>query len=89
MKVTTSACGHRARVRAAGDEPGDVGHVEHEQRAHLVGDLAERLGVDHPRVRRRAGDDEPRPLGLRAVAHLVEVDPLPGAGPSASRGVTP
>ena len=30
---------HRVRVLPAGDEPGDVGGVEHEQRADLVGDL--------------------------------------------------
>ena len=69
------------RVHAAGDEAGDVGHVEHQQRPHLVGDLAERLGLDEPRVRRRARDDEPRALGLGAVAHLVEVDPLARVGP--------
>ena len=34
--------GHRVRVHATGDEPGDVGGVEHEQRADLVGDLAQR-----------------------------------------------
>jgi hypothetical protein len=43
VKVTMSAYGHRVGVHAAGDEPGDVGGVEHEQRAHLVGDLPERL----------------------------------------------
>ena len=69
------------RVHPAGDEAGDVGHVEHQQRPHLVGDLAERLGLDEPRVRRRARDDEPRALGLGAVAHLVEVDPLARVGP--------
>ena len=35
--------GHRRRVGAAGDEAGDVGGVEHEVRADLVGDVAERL----------------------------------------------
>ena len=33
---------HRVRVLPAGDEAGDVGGVEHEQRADLVGDLPER-----------------------------------------------
>ena len=33
-------------MHAAGDEARDVRGVEEEQRAHLVGDLAEGLGVD-------------------------------------------
>ena len=37
---------HRVRMHAARDEPGDVRGVEHEQRADLVADRAERLGVD-------------------------------------------
>ena len=66
----------RARVGAAGDEAGRVGGVEHEQRAHRVGDLAEGLGVDDPGVGRRAGHDQRRLLGLGQVGHLVEVDDL-------------
>ena len=54
---------HRVRVRATGDEPGDVRGVEHEQRADLVGDRPERLGIDDARVGRGAGDDH-----LRAAA---------------------
>ena len=37
---------HRVRMHAAHDETGDVRGVEHEQRADLVADRAERLGVD-------------------------------------------
>ena len=37
---------HRARVHAGRHEPGDVGDVGEQHRAHLVGDLAEGLEVD-------------------------------------------
>ena len=55
--------GHRRRVRAAGDEPGDVRGVDHQQRADVVGDRAERGEVDDARVRRGTGDDQLRSLG--------------------------
>ena len=77
VKVMMSApCVHRVRVLPAGDEAGDVGGVEHEQRADLVGDGAERLGVDDARVGGGAGDDDLRPVLEGDVAHLVEVDAL-------------
>ena len=72
--------GHRVRVDAAGDQPGDVGGVEHEQRADLVGDLAERRRVDDARVGGGAGDDHLRLVLLGEVADLVEVDALVGLG---------
>ena len=71
-----SAHGHRVGVDAAGDQAGDVGGVEHEQGADLVGDRAERLGVDDPRVGGGAGDDQLGPVLERQVADLVEVDAL-------------
>ena len=67
---------HRVRVLPAGDEPGDVGGVEHEERADLVGDVAERLRVDDARVGGGAGDDDLRAVLEGGVAHLVEVDAL-------------
>ena len=66
-----SACGPGSGG-PAGDEPGDVGGVEHEQRADLVGDRAERLGVDDARVGRGAGDDQLRAVLERQVADLVD-----------------
>ena len=65
---------HGARVQARGDEPGEVRHVDPEQRADLVGDRAERCEVELARVRRPAGDEH---LGLdleRPVAHHIHVD---------------
>ena len=34
----------RARMRAAGDKPGKMRHVDHEVGADLIGDLAEARG---------------------------------------------
>ena len=68
--------GHRVRVDAAGDEPGDVGGVEHEQRADLVGDLAQGRRVDDAGVGGGAGDDQLGPLGQGQVADLVVVEAL-------------
>ena len=67
---------HRRRVRATGDEPGDVRGVDHEQRADLVGDRTERLEVDDARVRGRAGDDQLRPLARGELADRVVVEDL-------------
>ena len=46
VDVTTSANGHRGRVRPAGDEAGDVRDVDHQQRADVVGDRTEGVEVD-------------------------------------------
>ena len=58
----------------AGDEPGEVRHVDHERRADLVGDLAEDAEVDLARIGAVAGDQQQRPLLARALAHLVVVE---------------
>jgi len=41
-----------------GDEPREVRHVAHQQRPHLVGDLAELVGLDRARIGRAAADDQ-------------------------------
>ena len=68
--------GHRRGVQPRRDQTGGVRDVGHEGRAHLVGDLAERLELDGAREGRAAGDDELRPVLPREVAHLVHVDAL-------------
>ena len=69
---------HGVRVGPSGDEPGRVGGVEHEERPHGVGDLAEGVRVDDAGVGRRARHDQGRLLRLGQVGHLVEVDDLTG-----------
>ena len=53
VKHTTSAYG-TGTGSPAGDQPDEVGGVDHELGADLVGDLPERGEVDQPRVRRGA-----------------------------------
>jgi hypothetical protein len=60
VEVTTCACGHRVRVHAGGDQAGDVGHVDEQVGADLVGDGAEARPVDDLRIGGEAGDDHLR-----------------------------
>ena len=61
-------------MQAGRDQPGEVGHVTEQQRADLVGDCAEAVGLDRPRVCRAAADDQLRAVLLRDREHLVVVD---------------
>jgi hypothetical protein len=58
----------------AGDQAGEVGHVDHEASRHLVRDLAEDAKVDLARIGAVARDQEQRRLLARAPAHLVVVE---------------
>ena len=64
----------RRGMRAAGDQPGEVRHVDHQVGADLVGDLAEGGEVDDARIGAAAGDDHLRPVLAREAPHLVHVD---------------
>ena len=64
----------RVRVQVGRDQPGEVGHVAQEQRADLVGDLAEPPRLDRPRIRGAAADDELRAMLLRQRENVVVVD---------------
>ena len=64
----------RVRVQPGRDEAGEVRHVAPEQRADLVGDLAELPRVDLARVRGAAAQDQLRPVLRREREHLVVVD---------------
>ena len=64
----------RARMRAAGDQAGEVRHVDHEIGADLVGDLAEAAKIDDARIGGAAGDDHLGPMLLRELLHLLIVD---------------
>ena len=68
--------GDGRRVGAAGDEAGDVGGVDDEQRADLVGDGPEGGEVDDARVGGGPGDDGLGPLGGGQVGDLVVVEDL-------------
>ncbi len=77
--------GDRVRVEAGGDQPGDVGHVDEQQRADLVGDGAEAREVEGLGVRGRDHTQlEERCITLSNVllgAGLVPVEPQNEVGP--------
>ena len=61
-------------MQASRDEPGEVGHVDEQVGADLVGDLAEAREVELARIRRPAGHDHLRPLLAGDPRDLVHVD---------------
>src|SRR5437773_3362053 len=67
--------GDGGRVHAAGDEPGEMRHVDDEYCADFIGDRAQRREIDDPRVRAAATDDDPRLFPLGNVPHFVVIDP--------------
>ena len=79
--VTTSAPNSSGLgCRPGGDQPGEVGHVDHQQRADLVGDLAEAREVELARVGRPAGEQQLRPALARDPRDLVHVDQAASRG---------
>ena len=66
----------RARVKASGDEAGDVRNVDHEVGTDLVGDLCEAREVDDARVGGCAGDNHLRLAFLSLLLERVVVDAL-------------
>ena len=67
---------HRRGMDAAGDEAGEMRHVDQQIGADAVGDLAEALEVPGARIGRAAGDDQLRLHLLGLLGHLVHVDDL-------------
>ena len=66
----------RRGMQARRDDPGEMRHVDHEQRAHLVGDRTEFREIDLPRIGGAAGDDQLGLMLLRQPLDLVEVDQM-------------
>ena len=64
----------RARMDAAGDQAGEVRHVDPQPGADLVGDRAEAREVDAAGIGRAAGDDDRRLVLHRQFLDLVVVD---------------
>ncbi len=69
----------RVRMRPARHQTGEVGHVHHEPRAHLVGDGPEAGEIDDARIGRTASDDQLRLAFEREPLDLVIID-LVGVG---------
>ena len=79
----------RARMRAAGDQPGEMRHVDHEIGADLVGDLAEARKINDARIGRPTGDDELGLFRLGELLDLIEIDPPVVAPDAVLHGVEP
>ena len=61
---------------SAGDEPGDVRHVDEKQRADGIGNLSQTREIDDARIRGRAGGDHRRPHFLGLFLQRVVIDLL-------------
>ena len=61
-------------MHAAGDEAGEMRHIDHQIGADLIGDLAETAEIDDPRIRRSTGDNDFRPVLLGEPLDLLHVD---------------
>jgi hypothetical protein len=66
--------GQRRRMHAGRDQPGEMGHVDLEVGAHLIGNLPEAREIQDPWVSRAAGDDQLRLVLPGQGLDLVEVD---------------
>ena len=74
VEVTKCECGTGFGCSPAATSPAKCAMSRHQQRADLVGDLAEPVGLDGARIGRAAADDQLRPHLLRLREHLVVVD---------------
>ena len=68
--------GERAWMRAAGDESGEMRHVNHEYGADRIRDFAEAREINHARIGGAAGDDDFRLCVVRERLDFVIVDAL-------------
>ena len=75
---------NRGRMRARGNQAGDMGHVDHKVCADFMRDLRHTLEVDDARIGRGAADDKLRLMLFRQLLHLVVIDGL-GFGINAIR----
>jgi hypothetical protein len=69
-----------AGMHAGRDQPGEMRHVHHEDRADTVGDLAKTGEIDDARIGRAAGNDDARLVLAGEALHLVEIDAVVLAG---------
>ena len=67
---------HRRRMRAAGNQSGEVRHIDQVDRANFVGDLPHAREVDDARIGAAAADDQLGPLAFGDLLQLVVVDGL-------------
>src|SRR6516225_8418098 len=58
----------------AGDEAGEMRHVDEEFGADLIGNFAEAAEIDETGIGRSAGDDDLWAVLARELCHLLDVD---------------
>src|SRR5712691_5121011 len=63
-------------VQTGGDQSGEMRHIDQEDRAGRVGDLAEAREVEDSRIGAAAGDDQLGLVLLGQTRQLVVIDPL-------------
>ena len=76
-------------MRAAGDQTGEMRHVDHQIGADGIGDRAKPREVDDPRIGAAAGDDEARPMRLGLAFDLGEIDSAVLGAHAVGRGAEP
>ena len=69
----------RTRMQPCCHESGEVGHVDHQQRADFIRDLPEAREVEPARIRRPAGEQHLWAALARDARDLVHVDQAGGA----------
>ncbi len=67
---------HRVRVGTACNQTGEMGHIDHQVRADLIGNRPHPGKIDHARVGRAATDDNLRLMGDRQLFHFIVIDQL-------------
>ena len=63
-------------MHPAGDETGEMRHVDQKFGTDLVGDLAEAAEIEDARIGGPASDDDLRPKLTRKLRHLIKIDPV-------------
>ena len=72
--VTIWACGTGRRMRASGNQPGEMGHVHQVERAHLVRDLAHAGEINDSRIGAASADDQLGTFLLGKLLQIVVID---------------
>src|SRR5262249_60636976 len=73
----------------AGDEPGEMRHVDEEVGADLIGNFAEAAEIDETGIGRSAGDDDLWAVLPGELCHLLDVDTVVIAPYAVRHGLEP
>src|SRR5262249_61994661 len=79
----------RTGMCPAGDEPGEMRHVDEEVGADLIGNFAEAAEIDETGIGRSAGDDDLWAVLPGELCHLLDVDTVVIAPYAVRHGLEP